>query len=543
MQVVAATEHRTRAPSPQDTADHVGQARALLPRVYAREAVSTEIHELVERARRAGDVPGECAARYAGLAAAAIAQDTDEARVTATAIVQRASSGGSPVWESVGRQYLARLHLADAREDLALREVVEAELLVDDLDPSLQLGVALNGIAIGYSRLGLFEDAERIYTWLEDVTDQAGDRWSRIALGHNRLLNRAAWSLALLRTGEEDAALERLQVAAEQAWAAAEVEGSPARHEVHTLLLFTEVMIGQVSVEDARERFATLVQQATAEPAGFVRFGLAHRLAQDGRLAEAREEAQGSLASVDPVEGEAIHTMLTWLQARVALEEEPDHPGLRDVGRYAELASRQVWELRLRRREAAHERLRTGRLRREHERMERVSLEDPLTGAANRRRIDRERAALLTLDASVWTTVIYADLDRFKDVNDTRGHEAGDTILRQLSRLLIATTRDDDLVGRYGGDEFVMVLPNCGPAEAEQLAQRLLTAIREHDWTRIDPSLEVRISLGLAVARGPQGRLFPEADEALYEAKRGGRDRAELRVLANGSAVRGVTVA
>ena len=540
---MAATDHATAAPSVPDAADHLSEARALLPRVYAREDVSSEIHELAERARSAGDVPGECAARYAGLAAAAIAQDTDEAHATATAIVQRASNGGSSVWESVGRQYLARLHLADAREDLALREVVEAELLVDGMDPSLELGVALNGIAIGYSRLGLFEDGERIYTWLEDVTDRAGDRWSRIALEHNRLLNRSAWSLALLRTGEEEAALERLQVAAEQAWAAAEVEGSPARHEVHTLLLFTELMIGRISVGDARERFATLVEHATAEPAGFVRFGLAYRLAQDGRLAEAREEAGNSLAAVDPVEGEAIHTMLTWLQARVALQEDPGHPGLRDVGRYAELASRQVWELRLRRREAAHERLRTGRLRREHERMERVSLEDPLTGAANRRRIDRERAALLTLDANVWTTVIYADLDRFKDVNDSRGHEAGDRILRELSRLFIATTRDDDLVGRYGGDEFVMVIPDCGPVQAERLAQRLLTAIREHDWTVIDPSIDVRISLGLAVARGPHGRLFPEADEALYEAKRGGRDRAQMRVLANGSTARAVSVA
>jgi len=201
------------------------------------------------------------------------------------------------------------------------------------------------------------------------------------------------------------------------------------------------------------------------------------------------------------------------------------------VWSYACLAGQQVWELRRRRRDTVHEKLRRGRLEREHQRIERTSLEDPLTGTANRRRIDRERAALLSATTATWATVIYLDIDRFKAVNDRYGHELGDAVLRQLAVLLRDTVRDGDLVGRYGGDEFVALATHCSPADAERLRDRLLAAVREHPWQRLHPDLEIRVSMGLASAREHRQELFPAADRALYRAKHGGRDRAELTVL------------
>ncbi|MFP4635243.1 MAG: GGDEF domain-containing protein [Nitriliruptoraceae bacterium] len=518
-------------PSSPDDGDRVVAARALLPRLYSGEDITPQAHTLAEQARHAGDVPGECAALYAALAAASIAEETSTARTTAATIVQRAAHGRVPVWESVGRQYLARLHLADRHEDLALSEVVEAELLVDDAGDDLQLAIALNGIAIAYLRLGLFEDSERVYERLYHVAHTAGDHWSQVALVHNRLLNRASWSLALLRNGEEEAARERLATAARQTHDDIDVSDTPARHDVGALLLFAELMTGAVSTDVARRRFEILAEHTKGEAVSFVRFGLAYRLVEEGHLDAARDEVAASLTTVHPVDGEPVHTMLRWLQARVALLEDPGNPGLQDVGRYAELTSQQVWELRERRREAVQERLRIARMRREHEHIERVSLEDPLTGAANRRLIDRERAALLNVDEDTWTTVVYLDLDHFKLTNDEHGHEVGDAVLRSLATLLERTTRDADLVGRYGGDEFVVIAPDCAPEEAERLGQRLLTAIRAHDGWPAEVRGRISASLGLATARGPQSKLFVAADHALYQSKTRGRDQQMLRVL------------
>ena len=510
----------------------VRAARALLPRLYDGEEITVDAYALAEEARAASDVAGECAALYSALAAASFDEDTEQVRSIAGTIVQRATHGQFPVWEAVGRQYLARLYLAGEQENLAFHEVIEAELLVDEAGDSLELAVALNGIAVAYSRLELYEDSERTYARLHEVAHTAGDRWSRVALVHNRLLNRASWSLALLRIGEERAAAERLTTAARQAREEVDVGGTPAQADIDALLLFTDLMTSAVSLEEARRRFAGLLDDAKGEAVGFARFGLAHRLMVDGRLDEAREEATSSLSTVHPVDGEPVHSMLRWLRARIALLADPGHSGLRDVGDYAELAARQVWQLRERRRDAARERLRIGRMRREHERVERAALEDPLTGVANRRRLDRERTALLDVDDTIWTTVVYLDIDHFKHINDEQGHAVGDAVLCELATILLRTTRSNDVVGRYGGDEFVLIAPDCDPDEAARLADRLLAAIRGHRRWSTGTGAEVTVSIGLATARGPNSRLFLAADEALYAAKANGRDRVEARVLA-----------
>ncbi len=542
----ARTQHR-RAPGSGGPAaqlhagDRVGAARALLPRLYAGEEITTDADVLAEDARAASDVAGECAALYSALAAASFAEQTDRVEAIAGTIVQRATHGRSPVWEAVGRQYLARLRLAAQQENLAFREVIAAELLVDEVADSPGLAVALNGIAVAYSRLELYEESERTYARLHEVAHAVGDHWSRVALVHNRLLNRASWALALLRIGEDRAATERLTTAARQAREDADVGDSPAQSDIDALLLFTDLMTDGVALDEARRRFTALLAHAKGEAIGFARFGFAYRLMINGQLDVAREQATSSLATVHPIDGDPVHSMLRWLRARIALLAEPDHAGLRDVGDYAELAARQVWQLRERRREAAKERLRTGRMRREHERVERASLEDPLTGVANRRRLDRERTALLDVDDRTWTTVVYLDIDHFKPINDALGHAVGDAVLCELATILRRTTRTNDLVGRYGGDEFALIAPDCDPDEAVRLAERLLAAIRAHRSWPTGNGVGVTVSIGLATARGPNSQLFLAADEALYAAKANGRDRAETRILATDLAALAVT--
>ncbi|MDE3053444.1 MAG: GGDEF domain-containing protein, partial [Gemmatimonadota bacterium] len=156
---------------------------------------------------------------------------------------------------------------------------------------------------------------------------------------------------------------------------------------------------------------------------------------------------------------------------------------------------------------------------------------DALTGCVNRRGFDHElaremaRAARANSDFSL----LALDLDFFKNVNDTRGHLAGDAVLREVGGLLMASRRAGDIVARTGGEEFSIILPDTGAAGAELAASRFWEAIRAHEFLKEQKSLRLTVSIG-AVSRGPDGReelveaLKKRADDALYHAKRDGRD-------------------
>lgn len=149
---------------------------------------------------------------------------------------------------------------------------------------------------------------------------------------------------------------------------------------------------------------------------------------------------------------------------------------------------------------------------------------DPLTGAANRRHFLR---ALETLRAP--GALLVFDLDRFKQVNDSFGHQAGDVLLCEVARVVQQTLRDGDLLARLGGDEFAVILPGVDPACAQRVAERVRAAVSGRVVSTGEHALRSSISIGLAAvsAGGPlePDALLREADAALYAAKRQGRDR------------------
>jgi diguanylate cyclase (GGDEF)-like protein len=157
---------------------------------------------------------------------------------------------------------------------------------------------------------------------------------------------------------------------------------------------------------------------------------------------------------------------------------------------------------------------------------------DPLTGCLNRRSFEMRLRADLRQARRRGSTVAVAaiDLDHFKEINDTRGHPVGDMILQQVAEILKATARDTDAVARYGGDEFVVVLPDTGWQGALTFADRFR---REVDDFGFGPpggaSLSVTVSVGVALGRGTDTNaaetLLQEADAALYRAKTAGRNR------------------
>jgi diguanylate cyclase (GGDEF)-like protein len=153
---------------------------------------------------------------------------------------------------------------------------------------------------------------------------------------------------------------------------------------------------------------------------------------------------------------------------------------------------------------------------------------DHLTGLANRRRFERqlEREVARTERYGHPFCLLLVDIDDFKDVNDTYGHEAGDEVLRRVANVIQSGTRGIDTGARIGGDEFAVILPETPLARGMEVAERLRSAIAALDG---EPHGPVTASLGVAelpACARTQDELRAAADGALYEAKRAGRDRA-----------------
>ncbi len=165
-------------------------------------------------------------------------------------------------------------------------------------------------------------------------------------------------------------------------------------------------------------------------------------------------------------------------------------------------------------------------LRKANERLEQLSIRDALTDLFNRRHlVESLDRALGALGESGSFAVIMMDLDGFKRINDAYGHQRGDALLREIATALAGRVRAGDLVCRYGGDEFVVVLWDAGETEAIARAEQLSEVVREVG-ARFEPDVPVTASVGVSVARRGDVTLgvLGRADERAYEAKRSGGD-------------------
>lgn len=175
------------------------------------------------------------------------------------------------------------------------------------------------------------------------------------------------------------------------------------------------------------------------------------------------------------------------------------------------------------------------------EKLDQLASRDELTGTLNRRSVmrllDEERQRMMRTGQPFGVALF--DIDHFKQVNDGFGHLMGDEALRHFTRTASASMRNTDRLGRYGGEEFLMLLTaTADEAAARRAADRVRESTAEHDWSSVAPGMKVTVSAGVALCQPGETaeHLLDRADQALYAAKRGGRNRVNLADAAGVSA-------
>ena len=160
-----------------------------------------------------------------------------------------------------------------------------------------------------------------------------------------------------------------------------------------------------------------------------------------------------------------------------------------------------------------------------------ISQKDPLTGVFNRRVIDRDLEKLHQLNSSY--AVVLIDLDHFKSINDRFGHDVGDHVLRRVAKVLNANIRGNDMVGRFGGEEFLIILQTSYLDQIIEIAERCRKQI-EQEYFVINDNLSIQITASFGISIYQNGmtheQVIKRADQALYVAKEQGRNQIQCAI-------------
>lgn len=159
---------------------------------------------------------------------------------------------------------------------------------------------------------------------------------------------------------------------------------------------------------------------------------------------------------------------------------------------------------------------------------QRQSETDPLTGLLNRRFIDEKISEWSQDFGRVSKALMIVDIDHFKEVNDSLGHVEGDRILSEVSKAIASVVRPSDIIGRWGGDEFLVFLEEVEEEDLEAICERLLNRVQK---IKLSPDKSVTVSIGAVTTSSDFQRMFQEADELLYSAKESGRNRYTVKRL------------
>jgi diguanylate cyclase (GGDEF)-like protein len=425
------------------------------------------------------------------------------------------------VWRAKALAMVAEASSREGQHSRAMSALAEADWCVRTVPPGSYGHLSASmAVALALRSLTLFEQAdERLRAPLFRSSPTI-----HLHAAHELASLSVTWAASLELVGRPAEAARRLTATAEQALVmqrlASEL-GDPALQargvvfEAYAMLRLGEVDLAAARTRVAAERFSHRPELLETQLARLV---LAAGATQEGDFATAQTRLEAVVADATATGREVWLGVALEALAEVDVARHGETPAVGIWRGFARAALVRLWEEREGRFEALQDRDRIRRLTAETDRMGRVVLQDPLTGLGNRRLL----AATLETSARP-RSVVFVDIDHFKEVNDRWSHAVGDEVLRRVAHVLTAQCRTEDVVVRYGGDEFV-VLTAGGPDRADAVAARVHRAIKATDWHDIARDLTITVSVGVGHADGRADALTA-ADDALLAAKRRGRDR------------------
>jgi diguanylate cyclase len=424
---------------------------------------------------------------------------------------------------------LADMHVYQGQFGQAMRYFARAGRLLETCPPcgSRYLS-ALSSLADAAGNAELYEFAAATYERLVDAWT-ANDQPAHSAnheVGYAEML--VLWALRLRQLGYEQDAFARARRGAEIArrWLV-----GPEAHQIAATCSLTVALsvlgepdeacrLGEQVVRGARSLDLPWLARMAHLAYGLA-LGASGRLDLAERELVAAEELCRQTGRAD--ERQVIRYELAMVGADAVA------PGPRRHIRGALLGqARQLWDLRLQRIGMLRQAQQREELEFRRASAERQLLRDPLTGLGNRRRFDQLLSSLDEARPQQPTAFLLIDIDKFKAINDTYSHGAGDEVLRAVADIVRSHCRQaDDIAVRYAGDEFAVFLHSADLATGVEIAERIRGAIHNTDFERVAPGLVVTISVGVAdLEPGLSGMdLFHIADQRLYHAKRLGRNQ------------------
>lgn len=504
---------------------------------------------LLSDAREAGLPPAVLARLLrVGVLVRDMAEDPDHpAEPLLEELVEHVVTHGLVEYEAGAHALRGQITLARGRPDAAVESAASALVALDGAIPSYQRGLALTDVGILLVHLGLEDNAEPLLDRAHaDIATHGADR-HRLISTTNRVHTAVVHGLGLERAAMPDEAAERYRAAA--AWAAeglrdwqrlvdadaddrspGESLGEEYTAELRAALALADVAGvapdgSQPQHDELQALLATLRRTDRRLMTGIALSRLLDRSGDRAGALEVLGQVVGAEPDRDVERQLQLAAVREIAELRVGLAD--DGGPIDPLRRYLSQVEAELWALRRSRAEALGSRLANERLRREHGQLTVAAAQDPLTGLANRRAMHEVLSRFLGAGgAPSWLGVALLDLDGLKRVNDAGSHADGDATLVSVAKAMTSAVRGDDLVTRYGGDEFVLVMPGTTPAEGIAATQRVVDAV-----AALPPEVGygVTVSAGLTtVAPGAVGdaeTVLARADAAMYRAKQAGGNR------------------
>ena len=429
-----------------------------------------------------------------------------------------------PMWRAKALALLAESSTQVGEVSRAMDALAEGAWLVAHTEPGRYNHLsASTAVAVAMRAVFLFEQADELLAGIRLGDDIEVD----LQVVQERALLGAFWATTLLVVGHDKEAGPRLVKTAEQALnmaRIAELAGNSemaARAEIIEAYALSRLGCADLAaarVKAANQRFRLREELVETHLARLV---LGQAATESGDFVEARRQLLAALGNASRPSRDMWAAAAVEALAHLDVAEHGPHPAVNLWKRLARESLQRVWVERDGRFTSLQSRNQVRALTAETSRMGHAALLDPLTGLGNRHMMT-STVELAGEDLSV----VFVDVDEFKQVNDTYSHAVGDEVLRRIAVILRTHCRADDVPVRYGGDEFVILVLGEGVA-AEVVAARLHDAVRAAPWWQVARGLKVTVSVGVGhAASAPEA--IAAADTALHVAKSAGRDRVVM---------------